>query len=274
MGRFGENLRRERELREITLEEIAAATKIGTRSLRALEEEKFDQLPGGIFDRGFVRAYARYVGIDEDEAVLDFVEAAKEAESEARELNNISVIAKQVESSRAREKRRRHGVVAFVWTLAAVLAAAGAALAGWPYLEKWRANRAQPAQSKIVAQLQPVEAASTTPSLTPNGTAARLVPDSKTAGMAAGVNDLSLVITVKQRCWVEVRADGKLITQRALDPESGPRERTFTARERLVLLAGNPHGIELTFNGRPIKLSGPLNATRTFTFTAEGVKQD
>lgn len=276
MGRFGENLRRERELREITLEEIAAATKIGTRSLRALEEEKFERLPGGIFNRGFVRAYARYVGIDEDEAVLDFVEAAKEAENEARELNNISVIAKQVESSRAREGRR-HGVLAFAWTLAAVLLVGGAAVAGWPYLEKWRANRAQLAQGKIVAQLQQVQAAAASPSLVANEAekgAVQPVADSASTGPSPAANDLSLVVTVKQRCWVEVRADGKLIMQRAMDPESDQRERTFTARQRLVLLAGNPRGIELTFNGRPFKLAGPFNVTRTLTFTAEGVQQD
>src|SRR5689334_22078896 len=46
--------------------------------LRALEEEKFDQLPGGIFNKGFVRAYARYLSIDEDQAVADYLEAAGE----------------------------------------------------------------------------------------------------------------------------------------------------------------------------------------------------
>jgi len=62
----------------ITLEEIATSTKIGTRSLRALEEEDFDQLPGGIFNKGFVRAYAKYLGIDEEQAVADYLTAAGE----------------------------------------------------------------------------------------------------------------------------------------------------------------------------------------------------
>ena len=68
-------MRREREMRGITVEEIAEATKIGSRSLRSLEEEHFDQLPGGIFNRGFVRAYARYLGIDEEQAVTDYLTA-------------------------------------------------------------------------------------------------------------------------------------------------------------------------------------------------------
>jgi cytoskeleton protein RodZ len=75
---FGERLRKEREKRNITLDDVSLTTKIGTRMLRALEEEKFDQLPGGIFNKGFVRAYARYLSIDEDQAVADYLEAAGE----------------------------------------------------------------------------------------------------------------------------------------------------------------------------------------------------
>ena len=60
MGSFGQRLQREREMRSITLEEIALSTKIGTRSLRALEEEDFDRLPGGIFNKG--RSEERRVG--------------------------------------------------------------------------------------------------------------------------------------------------------------------------------------------------------------------
>src|SRR5450631_929215 len=79
MGSFGERLRREREMRGISLDDIAESTKIGTRLLRALEEEHFDLLPGGIFDKGFVRAYAKYLGLNEDEAVTDYLLAAGES---------------------------------------------------------------------------------------------------------------------------------------------------------------------------------------------------
>ncbi|MFI5107628.1 MAG: helix-turn-helix domain-containing protein, partial [Terriglobales bacterium] len=76
MGSFGERLQREREMRGITLEEISESTKITSRCLQALEEEEFDKLPGGIFNKGFVRAYAHHLGIDEDQAVADFVVAS------------------------------------------------------------------------------------------------------------------------------------------------------------------------------------------------------
>jgi cytoskeletal protein RodZ len=69
---LGARLKREREKRKISLEEISLSTKIGTRFLVAIEDEHFDQLPGGIFNKGFVKAYARSVGVDEAEAVAEY----------------------------------------------------------------------------------------------------------------------------------------------------------------------------------------------------------
>ena len=69
MASFGEELKRERELRDISLREISEATKISIRFLEALELNNFDVLPGGIFNRGFIRAYARFIGVDGEEMV-------------------------------------------------------------------------------------------------------------------------------------------------------------------------------------------------------------
>lgn len=78
MGAFGEKLRKQREQRGIELDAISNTTKISTRMLRAIEDEHFDQLPGGVFNKGFVRAYARQIGLDEDEAVADYLAALRE----------------------------------------------------------------------------------------------------------------------------------------------------------------------------------------------------
>ena len=69
MATFGTSLRTERETRGITLEQIAAATRIGRSYLEALERDDLAYLPGGVFNRGFVRAYAQFLGLDPDEAV-------------------------------------------------------------------------------------------------------------------------------------------------------------------------------------------------------------
>ena len=65
-------------MRGISLDQIVATTKIGRRLLTALEEEQFDLLPGGIFNKAYVRAYAKCVGMNEDEAVAEYLAAAQE----------------------------------------------------------------------------------------------------------------------------------------------------------------------------------------------------
>lgn len=79
MPSFGEKLKLEREKRKVTLEQISVSTKIGIRMLRALEEDQFDQLPGGIFNKGFVRAYSRVLGLDEDQTVAEYLQASGDA---------------------------------------------------------------------------------------------------------------------------------------------------------------------------------------------------
>jgi cytoskeletal protein RodZ len=69
MPTLGEELRRLREERNIPLAEISEATRIGTRFLKAIENDNFSVLPGGIFTRSFIRAYAKQVGMDEEDAV-------------------------------------------------------------------------------------------------------------------------------------------------------------------------------------------------------------
>jgi cytoskeletal protein RodZ len=71
-GNFGERLKRERELREVTLEEITQATRIGPRFLEALENEEWDKLPGGVFNRGFVRSIAHYLGLGEEAFLAEY----------------------------------------------------------------------------------------------------------------------------------------------------------------------------------------------------------
>jgi cytoskeleton protein RodZ len=71
-GNFGERLKRERELREVSPNEVVVATRISLRFLEALENEDWDKLPGGVFNRGFVRSIARYLGLDEEHLLAEY----------------------------------------------------------------------------------------------------------------------------------------------------------------------------------------------------------
>src|SRR5215470_11582051 len=77
-GTFGERLKRERELREVSLEEVAKGTRIAERFLQALENEQWDRLPGGVFGRGFVRSIARYLGLSEENLLSEYDLARRE----------------------------------------------------------------------------------------------------------------------------------------------------------------------------------------------------
>jgi cytoskeletal protein RodZ len=71
-GNFGERLKREREMREVSLEELTKATRISTRFLLALENEDWEKLPGGVFGHGFIRTIARYLGLDEESLLGEY----------------------------------------------------------------------------------------------------------------------------------------------------------------------------------------------------------
>jgi cytoskeleton protein RodZ len=79
MGEFGTELRKERESRGIGLETISDSTKISGRYLAALEQEHFEQLPGGVFNKGIMRSYARVVGLDEEAWVSRYMAAYQQS---------------------------------------------------------------------------------------------------------------------------------------------------------------------------------------------------
>ena len=84
VGAFGNKFRKAREKRNFSLEDVSNVTKIGTRMLQAIEEEHFDLLPGGVFNRGFIRAYAKHLGLNDQEAVDEYVECLREAQINAQ----------------------------------------------------------------------------------------------------------------------------------------------------------------------------------------------
>src|SRR6476620_4718264 len=71
MSSVGEMLRRERLRTGLDLERISQETKISVRMLELIEKDRFQQLPGAVFARSFVRQYARALGLDEEEVVRE-----------------------------------------------------------------------------------------------------------------------------------------------------------------------------------------------------------
>lgn len=124
---FGVRLRRAREARSVPLRHIAHVTKISIGALEAVERNDFRRLPGGIYTRAFVRAYAMEVGLDPDEALAEFLSQCP-ADAVAVPTRDPETIEP---GARARERSRR--IVAAVIGLVCVgaLLLAGAGLRWW-----------------------------------------------------------------------------------------------------------------------------------------------
>jgi cytoskeletal protein RodZ len=84
VGAFGEKFREERERRGFTLDDVSNVTKINSRMLKAIEDENFNLLPGGVFNKGFVRAYAKHLGFNDEESVSEYLVALRQAQVQAQ----------------------------------------------------------------------------------------------------------------------------------------------------------------------------------------------
>ena len=123
---FGEVLKQERESRGISLDRIAASTRISLRHLHALEANRFTELPGGVFNRGIVRSYARECGLDADGTLKNFVSALQASGiGETQRDDDWIEFAEAVRRNRnAIKPKRNFGWIGVVLMLLAVLAIA------------------------------------------------------------------------------------------------------------------------------------------------------
>jgi cytoskeleton protein RodZ len=275
MGSFGEKLRREREMRKITLDEIAAATKIGTRSLKALEDENFAILPGGIFNKGFVRSYARFLGMNEDEAVADYQAAAKEQPISVKQIATQSAIAKanRLAAQQARESAHAGGIMRAV---VFVVIAAALGFGGYTALHRgyFKALKRPSLHRQLKQQAQTPPPPATTQA--PAATASIPTPVSQPpaaqqpAPVAAATVPAEFTISIKtsQESWLSVTADGKRALERLFEANE---EQSVTAKNRIKIRMGNPSATELSLNGKPLPIAGDLTHPRTVVVDANGV---
>ena len=116
MDSIGHTLRNERQLKQLSLEELAQTTRIPLKSLQQIEADEFAQLPGDIFVRGFVRSYAKALGVDSDPLLQRF-EADRREKDQRAQLEVVGLVGEP-------ERARRVGVAVamiillFLFTLA------------------------------------------------------------------------------------------------------------------------------------------------------------
>jgi cytoskeleton protein RodZ len=237
LASFGEELRREREIRGISLKEISDATKISKRFLEAIEKNDHRTLPAPVFTRGFVREYARYLGLNAEEIVnrYNFAAAGDDRIEQSAHLDRlVQPQAQPLAKDRERERqsipppyaRIDRNVYILVVIVAALLAASY-----WALKHK-RETRAEEARVDTAAATtivpKPVPAPAPVPEPPP-------VEDT-----------LKLTLDVTNDSWVTLEADGKRVIDERLHAGD---HRAFEAKESFRFVAvGNAGGLTLKLN--------------------------
>jgi cytoskeleton protein RodZ len=178
---FGEHLKREREMRGVSLDEICTATRIGTRFLEAMENEEWERLPGGVFNRGFVRAVARYLGLDEDGLVAEYILSMNEhsgASASAWTNQQPQQLAGRWPANPEVNWPLRIGV-----TVLAALVIAGAGWLGWRW---YNAQRAQTAARVAASSSASADASGSTGSNGPAALPGATPGSGSTSGTTSG----------------------------------------------------------------------------------------
>jgi cytoskeleton protein RodZ len=80
VSEFGDKFRKQREKKGFSIDDVSHVTKIGVRMLQAIEEENFDRLPGGVFNKGFIRTYAKHLGMNDDEAIASYLACVRQTQ--------------------------------------------------------------------------------------------------------------------------------------------------------------------------------------------------
>ena len=110
MESIGEFFKQVRETKGLTIDEVASKTRIRTDFVKALEEGNFAKLPDQVFARGFVRSYARSLGLDEDDAIHRFTQSAGAYYDKQGERERLKV--RQAEEERKRKANRKAVTIA------------------------------------------------------------------------------------------------------------------------------------------------------------------
>jgi len=243
---FGEELRRERLIREISLEEISSATKISVRLLQALEAGDTSRLPAPPFTRGFIRAYARHLGIDPEEKVNAYL-----ADLAGGSLASTGGRKARTRSRFWRGRRATAGTI--VGGVTAILLVLG--LIASPQ------RRARP------APVQPVSASATAVALKNVSVSREPAPTVVRDGPAvASMPGVSLLLEFDDDSWTKLDADGQTVLEGLVRRGESKR---FEARAGFRLTLGNAGAVRVTVDGQALeRLGGAGKVIRDYALPA------
>lgn len=246
LAALGEELRRERELRGVSLREISDATKISMRYLEALENGDASHLPAAVFVRGFVREYSRYLGLDADEMVDRYVRTVGEVERHKAEQ-----LRREHPELRDYDPTINEGKVKAILTFLTILVVL-AVLGGLAWYFRGAlmglGERFNP---------QPEGGALSRPAIESSTAAVPLSEPAVEEPPAPAVEPLRMRIEFVEPTWIHLLVDGET---RIHDTVITGTAREFMANDQIeIRTLGNAGGVRITLDDREI---GALGGTR------------
>lgn len=242
---LGEELKREREMRGVSLREISDATKISMRYLAALEAGDSKHLPAPVFVRGFVREYSRYLGINADDAVDRYMRSVGQLEQQEQEQ-----LRKENPQLREYDPTRDEGKIRVIFRLLTALLIIGAlAATGWYFRHSIAAlvDRRDPAPRNAE---EAVRSGTAVPAATPE-----TAPEEEEGTPAT--RPLLMKIEFTEPTWIHLLVDGQTAMQETVNTGS---IREFQAKDRIeIRTLGNAGGVRVEVDGRELP---PLGRSR------------
>jgi len=240
---IGQDLKRERELRGISLQEIAETTKINPRFLRELEEGNLDALPGEFFVRGIIREYARQLGLNEYDVLNTYLESLQSVQKKEIDIKKgSSGLPKNITSALR------------IASLGAFLIAV---LIGLFF---------------IFGKKEPPPPPKPRPEISiPKKTASPPPESEKTREEEIKVMELNLEFSFHQDTWIQILADGEKVYS-GIRLSGGKFE--VTAEREIIIDLGNAGGLTYTINGQKgIPFGRPGAVEKGITITIENYEE-
>jgi cytoskeleton protein RodZ len=220
-------------VREISLEEISAVTKISVRLLSALENGDRAKLPAPVFIKGFIRAYCLHVGLDPVEKINSYLAEAQPTAA------SVSSLAKPGGGSRFLRGRRS--------TAGTILGGVTAVLLLLGLIASPEHRRPTDPRPSAASRIESVSFKNVAPSNEPTPLIHDDAPDpSLVTEVPSGV---ALVLEFDEPSWIEISADGERVFGGTI---SAGVSRTFEARKTFRLTLGNAGGVRVSIDGRPL----------------------
>jgi len=281
MLELGASFKKARESQNVSIDRIAEETRISTRFLMAIENEQFDVLPGGIFNRGFIRTYAERLGVDPEEAIRLYEKSARavEAEPVRQETPKATGNTTKIPVYYAAVAVLLILFVGFyIWTRpsepsisTAVAASPAPAETPTAPIPAPSANPVTP-PTELPASTKP---AATTPqpgpiavpsaAVKPPAAVVAAAPSVPPSTGAAANSPVVIELQVSEESWFQLAADGNSVVAGEVLPVGATRR--YTANSSMDVSIGNASGIKLRVNGQPVSYLGRNGQVRKMTIT-------